>query len=66
MTYKDLNKPEKKAPLAGYKTYIVAAITIVGAVGAYLAGLDEALELPQLAQLVVTALLGATIRNGIK
>ncbi len=64
-TIPEPTKP-RKAILAGYKTYIVATITIVGAVGAYLAGLDGSPSLPELAQLVVTALLGVTIRNGIK
>lgn len=49
--------------LAGYKTYITAAVTVVGAVAAYLTG--EA-ELGNTIQLVVTAVLAATIRNGVK
>ena len=46
----------------GYKTYILAAITVVGAVGAFLVG-DANLQAT--VQLVVTALMGAFIRNGI-
>lgn len=48
--------------LKGYKTYIVGAVAIVGAVGAYLAGdtsITEAL------QIIVPAVLGMTIRHGI-
>lgn len=48
--------------LKGYKTYITAAVAVVGAVAAYLVG-DVALA--DAAQLVLTAILGATIRNGI-
>lgn len=48
--------------LAGYKTYITAAVTVIGAVAAYLTG--EA-QLGATVQLVVTAVLAATIRNGI-
>jgi len=49
--------------LSGYKTYIVAALTVLGAVASYLIG-DVALA--DAAQLVVTAVLGATIRAGVK
>jgi precorrin-4 methylase len=49
--------------LSGYKTYIVAGVTVVGAVAAYLVG-DA--TLPDTIQLVITAVLGATLRNGIK
>lgn len=48
--------------LSGYKTYITAAVAVIGAVAAYLVG-DMALS--DAVQLVVTAVLGATIRNGI-
>ena len=47
---------------SGYKTYILAAVTVIGAVAAYLVG-DA--NLGDTIQLVVTAVLGATIRNGI-
>jgi len=49
--------------LKGYKTYIVAGVTIITSIAAYLIG--EA-DLGDTIQLVVTAVLGATIRNGIK
>lgn len=49
--------------LAGYKTYITAGVAVIGAVAAYLTG--EA-DLMQTANLVLTALIGAFIRNGIK
>lgn len=49
--------------LAGKKTYVVAFLTILGAIGGHLTG---ELQLNDAAQLVVTALLGATVRNGIK
>lgn len=48
--------------LKGYKTYIVAGVAIIGGVAAYLVG-DASLS--DTIQLVVTSLLGATIRNGI-
>ncbi len=50
------------AKLEGYKTYITAAVAIVGAVGGYLTGtitLDSALHA------VLTAVLSMTIRHGI-
>lgn len=46
----------------GKKTYIVAAVTVIGAVASYLVGdasLTDAL------QLIVPAVLGATIRHGV-
>jgi precorrin-4 methylase len=49
--------------LFGYKTYIVAGVTVIGAVAAYLVG-DATLQ--DTIQLVITAVLGATLRNGIK
>lgn len=48
--------------LVGYKTYITAGVTVIGAVAAYLVG--DATML-QTAQLVSTAMLGAFIRHGI-
>jgi len=48
--------------LKGYKTYITGGVTIIGAVAAYLVG-DA--DLVQTAQLVVTAVLGMTVRNAI-
>lgn len=48
--------------LKGYKTYITAAVTIIGAVAAYLVGDVAAADA---AQLVLTAILGATVRNAI-
>ena len=48
--------------LAGYKTYITAFLAIVGAVAAYAVG-DASLS--DTAQLVITAVLGMTIRKGI-
>lgn len=46
----------------GKKTYIVGALAVLGAIGAYLTG-DAALG--DTIQLVVTAVLGMTIRHGI-
>lgn len=48
---------------AGYKTYITAGVAIIGAVAAFLVGDADAM---QTANLVVTALLAAFVRNGIK
>lgn len=48
--------------LAGYKTYIVAGVAVISAVAAYLVG---DLALADAAQLVLTAILGATVRKGI-
>lgn len=48
--------------LSGYKTYITAGVAIVGAVAGYLTG---DVSISDAAQLVVTALLGAFIRNGV-
>jgi hypothetical protein len=47
----------------GYKTYIVAGLAIVGAVAGYLDG-----DLGKVAagQAILTAVLGVTIRHGIK
>lgn len=49
--------------LAGKKTYVTAALTVLGAVAAYLLG--EA-TLFETFQAVSTAALGTTIRAGIK
>jgi hypothetical protein len=48
--------------LKGYKTYIVGGLTVVGAVVSLLVG-DA--DIAQTAQLVVTAVLGMTVRNAI-
>ena len=48
---------------AGKKTYILGAVTVISAAASYLVGDVSAVEA---AQLVVTAVLGMTIRNGIK
>lgn len=48
--------------LAGYKTYILAGVAVIGAVAAWLVG-DATLEAT--IQLVVTALMGAFIRHGV-
>jgi len=48
--------------LSGWKTYITAGVTVIGAVAAYLTG-DA--ELGATIQLVVTAVLAATIRHGV-
>jgi hypothetical protein len=49
--------------LSGYKTYITAAVSIVGAVAAYLTG---DMSIADAAQIVVTALIGTFVRNGMK
>lgn len=46
----------------GQKTYITAALAVIGAIAAYLVGDASAIEA---AQLVVTALLGAFVRHGV-
>ena len=46
----------------GYKTYITAAVAVLSAVAAYLTG---DLTISAAAQLVLTAVLGATVRNAI-
>lgn len=48
--------------LKGYKTYITAGLTILGAIAAYLVG---DVPLVDSIQLVITAVLGVTIRSGI-
>ena len=47
--------------LSGYKTYIVAALAIAGAIAGYLMGDVNAADT---IQLVVTALIGATLKSG--
>lgn len=47
---------------SGYKTYITAVVAIVGAVGAWMTG---EMALNDMIQIVVTAALGAFIRNGV-
>ena len=49
--------------LSGYKTYITAVVAAIGAIGAYLTG---EMSLADAAQIVVTSLIGAFIRNGVK
>lgn len=48
--------------LKGYKTYITAVLAVLGAVGGYLSG---DLTIGAAAQLAITALLAAFIRDGI-
>lgn len=48
--------------LKGYKTYILAAVTAIGAIAGYLVG---DVDLAAAVQLVVTAAMGAFIRDGI-
>ena len=48
--------------LKGKKTYVTAALTVLGSIAAYLMG--EA-ALADTIQLVVMAVLGATVRNAI-
>ena len=48
---------------AGKKTYITAALAVIAAIGAYLTG-DATVA--QTGQLIVSALLAAFIRDGIK
>jgi hypothetical protein len=48
--------------LKGKKTYITAFVAIVGAVASYLVG---DVQLADASQLVLTAVLGATVRAGI-
>ena len=49
--------------LKGKKTYIAALLTVVGAGASYQTGEATAI---QAAQLVVTAILGATLRSGMR
>lgn len=48
--------------LHGYKTYILAFSTTIGAIAGYVVG-DASLH--DSLQLIITALLGATLRHGI-
>lgn len=48
--------------LSGYKTYIMAGATVIGAVAAYLVG-DETLQ--QALEIIVPAILAMAIRHGI-
>lgn len=47
---------------AGYKTYIVAGLTAIGALASYLMGETSIQDAIQLA---VTAILASTIRHGV-
>jgi hypothetical protein len=49
--------------LRGKKTYVVAALSILGAGAGYVTGDATAM---QAAQLAITALLGATLRSGMR
>jgi hypothetical protein len=49
--------------LKGYKTYITAGVAVISAVAAYLVG---DVNLADTAQIVLTSILGVTIRSGIK
>ena len=46
----------------GYKTYIMGGVTIISAAAAYLVG---DISIADAAQLVITAVLGMTVRAGI-
>jgi hypothetical protein len=48
--------------LKGYKTYITAGVAVISTVAAYLVG---DLAIADAAQLVLTAILGATVRAGV-
>lgn len=48
--------------LKGYKTYVTAAVAVIGAVAAYLVG-DATIA--DTAGIVVNAILAATVRHGI-
>jgi len=48
--------------LKGYKTYVLAGVTTIGAVAGYLV---EDLTLVQALNLIIPALSGAFIRNGV-
>lgn len=49
--------------LKGYKTYITAVVAVIAAVAAYLVG---DVNLADTIQIVVTALMSAFLRNGMK
>ena len=46
----------------GKKTYITAGLTVIGAIAGYFTG---DMELSASIQLIVTAVLGATVRHGL-
>lgn len=48
--------------LKGYKTYITALLAVAGAVGAYLTG---EMSITDAVQIIVPALIGAFVRNGM-
>jgi hypothetical protein len=48
--------------LIGYKTYIVAALAVLGAIGGYL---DGDLTVTAAIQVIIPAILAATVRHGI-
>lgn len=48
--------------LKGYKTYITAGVAVISAVAAYLVG---DVGIADTAQIILTAVLGATIRAGV-
>lgn len=48
--------------LKGKKTYVVAAVSIVGAAASYLTGEASA---AQAGQMIITAILASTVRNAI-
>lgn len=48
--------------LSGYKTYIVAGVGVITAVASYLTG---DMTLAQAIPIVITSIMGATIRHGI-
>ena len=54
-----------KGILSGYKTYITAGLTILGTVAAWLTGTFDG-TIGEAVNIIVTAVLGITIRAGIK
>ena len=48
--------------LAGYKTYIVAGVAVLSTVASYLVG---DIGLTDAIQIIVPAIIGATVRHGI-
>lgn len=49
--------------MTGKKTYFVAVASVLGAIAGVLSG---QIAVPDAAQLIVTAVLGATIRHGVQ
>lgn len=49
--------------IKGYKTYIVGALGVLGAIASYLVG---DVTIAEAGQLVLTAILGMTVRNAIQ